>query len=231
MVNVKLAIGRAARVLKRVLEPKKQKVFCVGRNKTGTTSLATALELLGYRVGHQQEGELLIEDWARRDFRSLIAYCRKSDAFQDIPFSIDFTFQAMDQAFPGSKFILTVRDSDEQWYASMIRFHTMRLRERTGQNRLPSARDLQEDPYIYPGYRWRLRQLVRGTVEGDNLYPKEERIREYNEHNRRIQDYFRHRPNDLLVLNLAEPDAMENLCRFLDKPFTGQKMPRLNESK
>jgi len=230
-MNVKLAIGRAARVLKRVLEPKKQKVFCVGRNKTGTTSLGAALEQLGYRVGNQQEGELLIEDWARRDFRSLVAYCRKSDAFQDIPFSIDFTFQAMDQAFPGSKFILTVRDSDEQWYASMIRFHTMRLRERTGENRLPSARDLQEDPYIYPGYLWRLRQLVGRASEHDDLYDKTMLIRNYNEHNRRIQDYFRHRPNDLLVLNVGESSAMERLCRFLGRPFIGQLMPKRNESK
>jgi hypothetical protein len=203
----------------------------VGQNKTGTTSLEAALKSLGYRVGNQQEGELLIEDWARRDFRSLKSYCRKSDAFQDSPFSRDFTFQAMDQAFPGSKFILTVRDSDEQWYASLIRFHTMRLRERTGEDRLPLARDLQEDPYIYPGYLWRVRQLIWGIEASGDPFDKDTLIREYNEHNRRIQDYFRHRTNDLLVLNLAEPDAMKSLCRFLDKPFTGQKMPQLNESK
>ena len=230
-MNVKRAIGRAVRVLKKSLEPEKRRVFCVGRNKTGTTSLSAALEQLGYRVGDQQEGELLIEDWAKRDFRSLVAYCRKSDAFQDSPFSRDFTFQAMDQAFPGSKFILTVRDSDEQWYASVVRFHTMRLRERTGENRLPTARDLQEDPYNYTGYLWRVWQLVYGVAEGDDLYHKEALIREYNEHNRRTQDYFRHRPNDLLVLNAGESSAMVKLCRFLGQPYAGQTMPKLNETK
>jgi len=230
-MNVKHAISKAARNLTAVLEPKKQKVFCVGRNKTGTTSLAAALELIGYRVGHQQEGELLIEDWAKRDFRSLIAYCRKSDAFQDIPFSIDFTFQAMDQAFPGSKFILTVRDSAEQWYASVVRFQKMRLRERTGDNRLPTARDLQEDPYIYPGYLWRIRQLVDRASEHEELYDKSALIRKYNEHSRRIRDYFQHRPDDLLVLNVAESSAMKSLCHFLGRPFQGQFMPQLNESK
>jgi hypothetical protein len=209
---------------------RKTKVFCVGRNKTGTTSLAAALQLLGYRVANQQEGELLIEDWAKRDFRSLIAYCRKSDAFQDIPFSIDFTFQAMDQAFPGSKFILTVRDSDEQWYDSMVRFHTMRLRERTGENRLPKARDLQEDPYIYSGYLWRLRQLVGGASEHDDLFEKNVLIRNYNEHNRRVEDYFRHRPDDFMVLNVGESSAIEKLCQFLGKSYAGEKMPKLNES-
>jgi hypothetical protein len=210
---------------------KAPKVFCVGRNKTGTTSLGAALKSLGYRVGNQQEGELLIEDWARRDFRSLIAYCCKADAFQDSPFSRDFTFQSMDQAFPGSKFILTVRDSDEQWYASLIRFHNMRLRERTGEDRLPTVRDMQEDPYIYPGYLWRVRELVWGLDAWGDPWDKDKLIREYNDHNRRVKDYFQHRPNDLLVLNLADPSAMGNLCRFLGKPFTGETMPRLNESK
>lgn len=224
-------IRRGIGKVRRTLQPRPPKVFCVGRNKTGTTSLEAVLKSLGYRVGNQQEGELLIEDWARRDFSSLIAYCRKSDAFQDSPFSRDFTFQAMDQAFPGSKFILTMRDSDEQWYASLTRFHTMRLRERTGEDRLPTARDLQEDPYIYPGYLWRVRQLVRGLEASGEPYDKDSLIREYNDHNRRVKDYFRHRPNDLLVLNLADPNAMESLCRFLGKPFTGQIMPRLNESK
>lgn len=217
--------------LRKLAQPSGQKVFCVGRNKTGTTSLAAALETLGYRIGNQQEGEVLIEDWARRDFQSLIAYCRKSDAFQDRPFSLDFTFQAMDVAFPKSKFILTIRDSGEQWYASLTRFHSMLMLKHCGENRLPTARDLQRYPYIYPGYLWRVRELVNGIVESDELYSKEFLIREYQDHNRRIQDYFRHRRSDLLVLNLADTNSMEMLCRFLGKPYTGQKMPKLNESR
>lgn len=210
--------------------PRRPKVFVVGRNKTGTTSLAAALKSIGYRLGNQQEGEVLIEDWAKRDFRSLVAYCRKSDAFQDSPFSRDFTFQAMDQAFPGSKFILTVRDSVEQWYDSMVRFQSMRLEKRTGERRLPTEDDLRQDPYIYPGYLWRVHELVRGLPEGGELYNKGALCRAYHEHNARIQDYFRHRPDDLLVLNASDPKAMEKLCGFLGKPFTGQRMPRLNAS-
>jgi hypothetical protein len=82
--------------------------------------MAAALKSLGYRLGNQQEGESLIEDWTKLDFRRLIACCRKSDAFQDSPFSRDCTFQAMDKAFPGSKFIPTMCDSTEQWCESLI---------------------------------------------------------------------------------------------------------------
>lgn len=223
-------LGNFLRVLRAPRSPV-GKVFVVGKNKTGTTSLAAALAILGYRLGDQARGELFIEDWAKRDFRKLVNYCRAADAFQDSPFSRDFTFQAMDAAFPGSKFVLTVRDSPEQWYSSLCRFHTMRLRERTGQNRLPASADLMQDPYLYRGYLWRVEQLVRGLGPNDDPYDKSRLISEYEDHNKRVQDYFRHRPCDLLVLNVADPAGMEKLCRFLGRRFTGQQMPRLNESR
>ena len=39
----------------------KQKIFCIGRNKTGTTSLKRAFEDLGYPVGDQRKAEILTE--------------------------------------------------------------------------------------------------------------------------------------------------------------------------
>ena len=60
------------------------KVFCIGSAKTGTTSLKTVLEELGYRTQDVVESARLIDDWARRDFNSLIDLCRNADAFQDV---------------------------------------------------------------------------------------------------------------------------------------------------
>jgi hypothetical protein len=204
---------------------KKRKVFCIGLNKTGTTSMAAALRQLGYKVGEQSVAELLIEDWSRRDFRSIVRYCRSADAFQDIPFSLDYTYQALDSAYPGSKFILTVRSSGDQWYASVVSFHTKIV----GKNRLPTAADLKEFPYRQRGWLWQVTQLIYGDAE-DSLYDRETFIRRYEEHNRRAVDYFRHRPDDLMVLNLADPDAMKRLCSFLGEEPDGRVMPHLNRS-
>lgn len=77
---------------------KRQKVFVVGRNKTGTTSIAGALKDAGFVVGCQQQAELLIDDWINRDFREIIKYCKSADAFQDIPFSLPYTYQAVDRS-------------------------------------------------------------------------------------------------------------------------------------
>ncbi len=202
-----------------------KKIFCVGLNKTGTTSLAAALSGLGYRMGEQSAAELLIEDWSRRDFRQIVAYCASADAFQDIPFSLDYTYQAVDGAYPGSKFILTVRGSAEEWYASLVRFHTMIV----GKNRLPTASDLQEFSYRRRGWLWDAMQLVYGDAE-ESFYDRETNIRRYEDHNRRVLDYFRHRPGDLLVLNVADADGMTRLCRFLGLPDDARRMPHLNRS-
>lgn len=202
------------------------KIFCIGRNKTGTTSLAAAMKNLGYRVGREYDGQLLMEDWGQRDFRRLIQYCHSADAFQDTPFSNDYTFQAVDAAFPGSKFILSVRDSPEQWYQSLLRY----VSNRHGKGRLPTSEDFKSDPYIYKGWQWRVRELILGSEEETPLYDEEIYKAHYVRHNERVQDYFRHRPNDLLVLNLADPNSMRLLCEFLGHPWTGQQMPRLNTS-
>ena len=57
----------------------RKKIFCIGSGKTGTTSIGAALCSLGFRLGDQAQGELLIEDWARRDFRPIVEYCKTAE--------------------------------------------------------------------------------------------------------------------------------------------------------
>lgn len=203
----------------------RSKVFCIGQNKTGTTSLAEALTQLGFTLGDQPTAELLLDDWSRRDFRALVRYCASADAFQDIPFSLDYTYQALDAAFPGAKFILTVRDSAAQWYSSLTRFHTKLV----GKDRLPTADDLKAFPYCRPGWLWDAVRLVYGESE-DALYHRDTYMRRYDEQNRRAVEYFRHRPGDLLVLNVGHPDAMRHLVTFLGVGDPRGSMPHLNQT-
>lgn len=204
-----------------------KKIFVIGRNKTGTTSVAKALADGGYRVGDQRQAEWLMDDWIARDFRRIARYCRTADAFQDVPFSLAYTYQAMDQAFPGqAKFILTVRDNAEQWYESLVRYHSRLLQLPYCP---PRVADLQAFPYVYPGWLWRQQEIVYGATES-SVYDRELYMQHYREHNRAIMTYFRHRPRDLLVLNLAEESASERLCRFLDLPTGAIEIPHLNRS-
>jgi len=203
----------------------RSKIFCVGRNKTGTTTIAEALRQFVYTIGRQSKAEALMEVWSQRNYRRIIRYCRFADAYQDVPFSLPYTYQAVDNAFPGSKFILTVRDSASEWYSSLTRFHTKLI----GKKRLPTPEDLKEYPYVARGWLWRQQTLVYGVNE-DTLYDAQIYQRHYEQHNSQVIDYFRHRRNDLLILNLNDPHAMKALCEFLNKPYRGQAMPHLNRS-
>jgi hypothetical protein len=203
----------------------KRKVFCIGRNKTGTTSMAKAFNELGLVVGVQWLAERLVHDWVRRDFRRLFLYCYTAQAFQDVPFSLPFTFQALDQRFPGSKFILTMRDSPEQWYDSLTRFHAALF----GHGRIPTADDLKAADYVYQGFMYEANRLVYNTP-ADDPYNRDLLIASYNAHNNAVVEYFRHRPGRLLVLNVAEPGAYDKLCGFLGKPRTGKEFPWENRT-
>lgn len=193
------------------------KIFCIGRNKTGTTTLFEALQTLGYSMGDQLTAEKMLFDYAKRDFRNLIQYCHSADAFQDVPFSFPYTFIAMDQAFPDSRFILTVRDSAEQWYDSMIRFQSKvhSLPSGTNEaNHVPTAEELKNSTRVFPGFAYHTKKIVFNTPDSD-LYNRETLIENYNMHNDMVQDYFRATPEKLLVINVAEPDAYRRLCEFL----------------
>ncbi|MGB5965064.1 MAG: sulfotransferase [Sulfurimonadaceae bacterium] len=205
---------------------KKTKVFCVGQNKTGTTTVEAVLKSLGYKMGDQVKGEMLMSEWAVRDFKNIVNLCKTADAFQDIPFSNDFTYTVLDYAFPKSKFILTVRDNKDEWYESITRFHTKLV----GKDRLPTADDLKEFNYRYKGFLWEAQQVKYG-IDETTVYDYEIYTDQYEMHNHRVQEYFKHRPEDLLVLNLSEDNAMEKLYTFLGINYNGEDMPHLNASK
>lgn len=202
------------------------KIFCVGRNKTGTTSMEQALSALGYRFSVQRAGERLLEHWIRRDFGAIVDLARSADAGQDMPYSLPYTYQALDAAFPGSKFILTLRDSPEQWFSSLVRFHAQLMK--CG-DRSPTAAELKKLAYVSPGWLYRAQCAIYG-VDDAQLYDPEIYMRHYAVHALNVTDYFRFRPEQLLVLNLSDPQAMPQLCDFLGIDFQGQGMPHLNRS-
>jgi hypothetical protein len=188
----------------------RRKVFIIGRNKTGTTSIKHALHELGLVVAHQPAAERLLPAYEARDWERIVRYCRHGQAFQDFPFSYPETFKHIDAAFPGSLFVLSVRDSAEQWYESVTRFHAKRF----GYGRIPTAEQLKRVTYRgIGGYLWRANRALYRSPENDP-YHKPSLIRSYEEHNRSVREHFADR-GDLLVVNVAEPGAYIRFCEFL----------------
>lgn len=110
----------------------KGKVFCIGMNKTGTTSLHALFLMMGFRSFHGMYSDIVnLKDPHHSIFSQY-------DCFSDGEMH-DFVF--LDQNFPGSKFILTSRRLD-QWLVSRIK-HMQKRRNlgRTGWMRMEYERD------------------------------------------------------------------------------------------
>lgn len=202
----------------------KQKIFCIGRNKTGTTSLAAEFKELGFPVGHQRTAEKLIDYYIAKDFQPIIDYCRSAQVFQDAPFSWPDTYRYLDAAYPGSLFILSIRDNAEQWYRSLTKFHSKLF----GKGNIPTAQHLREAQYIHQGFMWKANRAVFNTPEHDP-YNKEMLLEHYDTYNREVVDYFKDR-NNLLVLNLQDRDAYGKFCKFIGIPQQKETFPWKNKT-
>ncbi|MEO9967596.1 MAG: sulfotransferase [Reichenbachiella sp.] len=184
----------------------------IGFNKTGTTSLYFALKELGYVVGNQVEAEMMIDEIAEEDYSSLIKYCKSAEAFQDFPFSTPNIYKTLDINFPGSKFILTIRDSEDQWFDSVVKYHT-KLWSKDGQLQ-KAEEDLAKISYLYEGYVLKALKYVYG--EG-NYYDRELYTGIYRKHNHDVMEYFKNRPNDFLVINLSDSTSYNRFCTFINR--------------
>src|SRR5690554_3366240 len=195
----------------------KTKYFCIGRNKTGTTSLKSAFEALDYPVGNQRVAEALsVKHYFTGNFQPIVDYCKTAQVFQDVPFSYPETYKHLDKAYLGSKFILTIRDDAEQWYRSITRFHAKMFGK---DGRIPTVEDLKSATYVQPGFMYNVVR-VHGTPD-DDPYNKEIMVAHYERYNQEIIEYFKDRPDDLLVINVAEKGAYRKFVDFLgvDSPF------------
>ena len=216
----------ASTLEKRFKAKGKQKIFCIGRNKTGTTSLKRAFEDLGFPVGNQRKAEILTgKYYFEGEFQPIIDYCKTAQVFQDVPFSYPETYKHLDVAYPGSKFILTVRDNPEQWYRSITRFHAKTFGK---DGRIPTVEDLKRATYVWPGFMYNVVR-VHGTPD-DAPYDKNIMLAHYEQYNQDVINYFKDRPNDLLVINVAEKGAYRKFVDFVGINSSGNDFPWENRT-
>ncbi|WP_156831077.1 sulfotransferase [Arhodomonas aquaeolei] len=203
-----------------------EKIFCIGRNKTGTTTMAKALRELGYRLAPQRYAELLSDDfYLKGEFGPIVEFCKYYNAFQDVPFSWPDTYRVLDEAFPNARFILTVRDSAEQWYWSLIRFQSKRFGK---QGSVPTEADLRAAEYVRPGFVYRAKS-VWGN-QGEKLYDRDWLIETYLAFNAEVEHHFAGREGKLLIVNVSDSQDYRRLCDFLGREPVRSDFPWENRT-
>jgi hypothetical protein len=157
---------------------KSQKVFAVGFAKCATTSL------------HALFLSLRLPSFHGIGWRSCnsIQLLRTFDCFSD---GIPKDLEKLDRLFPGSKFVLQVRDL-QSWVFSQLA-HIERSKKRGKHRALPDW-----DTTEYAVRSWILMR---------------------NRHHLFVQEYFADRPHDLLIVNfVSDPSAGTRVANFLGFP-------------
>lgn len=199
------------------------KIFCIGYNKTGTTSLEYMLRLYGYSVPNQQDQEIrLTRNVSQTNYTQFVEFISDFDAFQDRPFSEGLTYVAANALFPNSKFILSIRDSDA-WFNSLTSFHRKIYGIDTS---AVSEQDIYEKcnylfkDYFYSNKKRFLTRYKNGQsfVDWSKLYDKDYYIQQYEQRNEQIIKYFINAPEKLLIIDVTKEKSTEKLVEFLNIP-------------
>lgn len=182
---------------------REQKIFGIGLSKTGTTSLSSALTMLGVDNGHYTNP-------LTRQLLSDVDFFMFGGA-TDTPVTVGF--EKLYYQYPNAKFVLTTRPI-EDWARSMKANYAHPKFTRV------TAR-LKGFPYGLLGEAVQVGlYLHRDQFEGAFL-----------DHERRVRRFFADKPPDrLLIFNVFEGQGWTELCGFLGKPIPQADFPWSNRT-
>jgi hypothetical protein len=183
---------------------RKPKVFGLGLSRTGTRSLTKALQIVGWDCVHYPIDPMTFEQLSEADYN--LAACKEYDGVTDI--TVSPFYPQLDKEFPGSKFVLTVRDKDS-WLFS-CRNHWF------GREAFEEDADDEREQHL------KIRRLLRAAVYGTYSFDPERFSWVYDQHIANVKAFFADRPEDLLILNVCNGEGWDKLCPFLgrDIPLT-----------
>ena len=186
--------------------------------KTGTTSLASGLRILGFNVFDDPEHVTIHrKQWFDLYFNGVVpdftAMYDDVDAVTDLPPA--FWFEEILKSFPDAKVILTVRDSEDVWAESLVNYLSL------VSSVLPNWYRVFPLANVMMNFYTAMRCAAYGSedLSMSPLYKKK-----YREHNDRVQAVV---PADqLLVFNVKQ--GWQPLCEFLGCEVPSQEFPRSN---
>lgn len=201
----------------------KEKVFCLGFSKTGTTSIEHALEILGYNVckGHWKNNYTfyLMALSVNKDYDELLRMAEYWDAFADAPWGGSDLYIKLLTKYPHAKYILTEREP-ESWYKSFEKLITM----------FDLNPDTAFESYHTNGM-WGSGHYFESLFNIKTLTGNKQKIiNAYIKYNDDVKTYFRIKQKELLILDLSKVNGWDTICPFLNSNIPNVDFPHLNKS-
>ncbi len=200
---------KAAANIMGVFGDESKKVFCLGLSRTSTKSLTKALNILGINVIHYPVDKITHFELIHGNYNFTIL--QDYDGISDI--TVAPYYRELDQLFYNSKFILTIREK-EKWLESL---------KRHWEDRPPYDDPEQSETHL------KIRRFLRASVYGVLTFNKQRLSNVYDLHHKNIMEYFKDRPDDLLVIDITKGEGWEKLCPFFDKPKIISAFPHVTD--
>jgi len=191
---------------------RKDKVFCISFQRTGTTSTGAFFARAGYRVAvwRVSRKNRWSDLWFRGDYETIFSSgdFKKSQVFEDDPWWCGDFYKVLFHRFPRSRFIQFTRDPD-RWFDSMLSHSEGRSLGNTYRHSKLYRRESE--------YYERFGDITYGNDEIDNLLPLTEDHRShytgvYGLRNREISEFFAaHDPSRIVSLELEDPQKWVKL--------------------
>ena len=164
-------------------------------HKTATNSLNKALLFLGINSANWRSPRQARQIWKEMQFQGVSPAIEEHAALCDLPITV--LYKKLDKAYPNSKFILTVRN-EYKWLESVRKHWTPEHN--------PFRASWDEDCFTH----W-----IHEVVYGQREFNSELFLSVYRRHNAEVKEYFKNRPNDLLIMDMDAGAGWKELCNFL----------------
>lgn len=127
------------------------KIFCIGKSRTGTSSLAEALCMINIPTIHNAAPLTMLAENNIKSKMPPLAGVSHMRGFGDHP--IDWMYKGLDKEYPNSLFILTIRKDRKKWLRSMHILNTASAESHDEKKLIKDYDDHLEDVYSYFKYR------------------------------------------------------------------------------
>jgi len=185
------------------------KVFGIGLSRTGTRTLAAALNLLGIHTKWYPSDPTTYQELISGRFE--LTVLKEYDGLTDTP--VVPYYPQFDRVYPGSKFILTVREK-ESWLRSCEKHWT-------------SFGFTGSEPPQSPFWR-HFASFIDCCVYGCHGFNPDRFSFVYDAHVATVQRFFESRPQSLLTMNICDGQGWELLCPFLECDVPNVPFPHMD---
>ena len=209
------------------------KYFIIGLNKTGTTSIKSAIEFAlnsqkknsKLRINHLQKriGIIKLCDLLSEEYDVKV--------FKDRPWNTNYFYKELHKHYPNSKFILTIRD-EKEWWESVVKWLDTRAIWTKDKNKESVKKELKQKFKLYNNHF---------NCESFN---QQDYLNYYNLYNNSVLDYFKDNPNFYAlylpkdfnwlniqrIVNLDENTLKNNIKAFVLKNKQNFNLNNINGS-